>query len=190
MAKTLICAFNLLIQIHSELLLMMMFRSVLVWVVGDGVRAPMKKWWQRMMPSVLYENSCGFSSNYNLPPASPNLLAVRITVRRQAEQMERFLAPKSDLKRKEKKKGGPGNVKPCVPLMADQIHRVQGQAPRGEASPLPERLQGWPLRSGECKAISDFPMFLLFVVKTPQQNWYICSWKCMRVHVKICQYRQ
>lgn len=67
--------------------------------------------------------------------------------------------------------------------MADQIHRVQGPAPRGEASPLPERLQGWPLRSGECKAISDFPMFLLFVVKTPQQKWHICSWKCVRVCV-------
>lgn len=53
----------------------------------------------------------------------------------------------------EKKQGGLGNLKLCVPLTADQVHGVQGPAPRGEASPLPERLQGWPLRSGECNTI-------------------------------------
>lgn len=92
-------------------------------------------------------------------------LAVRATVRCEAAQMQRFLGPGIRQEKKKKTPRWSEKLKTvCVPLTADQVHRVQGPAPRGEASPLPERLQGWPLRSRKCNTIPVW--FFCFLSRT------------------------
>lgn len=133
------------------------------------------------MPSVLYQNSCGFSSNYSL------LLAASITIHCQAAVMECFLT-QNQTPRPPKKEKWTVNIILCVLFMADQIYRVQGPAPWGEASPLPERLQGWTVRSGTWKKKVIFSLFICLLEKNKTKTGTLAYAKFMRVCVCIGRY--